>query len=181
MKYKKILFLDVDGVINTQKYHFSKFDEECLERIKRIIETTGCKIVISSSWREGNLEKTKKRFPEWMHEHIIDETIRGYHETRKGSSLPIVRGNEIKHWVDRNLKYPWHANPEMDEMYREYNEDGSFKKMKSNNLNTHYTYVIIDDDSDMLLEQMEQFIQTDSYKGINDSDVEKAILILNKL
>lgn len=41
-------------------------------------------------------------------------------------------------------------------------------------------YVILDDDSDMLLEQKDHFIQTDSYLGINEDDVEQAIKILNK-
>ncbi len=41
-------------------------------------------------------------------------------------------------------------------------------------------YVILDDDSDMLLWQKDNFVQTDTYKGINEQDVQKAISILNK-
>lgn len=40
-------------------------------------------------------------------------------------------------------------------------------------------YVILDDDSDMLLEQKDHFIRTDPYLGINEDDVEQAIKILN--
>jgi hypothetical protein len=182
MKHNKIIFLDVDGVINTVKHHFSKFDEECLERIRRIITETGAKVVVSSSWREGDLERTKKHFPPWLQEHIIGETIRGYKETIKGSSLPIERGNEIEHWIDRNLVYPWHANPEMDAQYRVNNPDGSFKIMNSNKLNVDFTYVILDDDDqNMLYEQRHNFVCTDSYKGISDEHTEEAIRILNKI
>lgn len=56
----KIIFLDVDGVINTNRNHFTKLDEIALEYLKIIIESTGAKIVISSSWRTGSLEETKK-------------------------------------------------------------------------------------------------------------------------
>lgn len=38
-------------------------------------------------------------------------------------------------------------------------------------------YVILDDDTDMLDEQKEHFVNTDTYKGINDDDVNKAIKI----
>ena len=49
----KVIFLDVDGVLNSSQDHFSiglKTDIH-LERLKRIIDATGAKIVLSSSWR----------------------------------------------------------------------------------------------------------------------------------
>ncbi len=45
----KVLFLDVDGVLNTsgsRGLHYS-----LLSRLKSIIEQTDCKIIISSNWR----------------------------------------------------------------------------------------------------------------------------------
>lgn len=36
-------------------------------------------------------------------------------------------------------------------------------------------YVILDDDSDMFLEQKDHFIRTDPYLGINEDDVEKQL------
>ena len=41
-------------------------------------------------------------------------------------------------------------------------------------------YVIIDDDSDMLLYQKDYFVKTDYNIGIQQCDVDKAINILNK-
>ena len=42
------------------------------------------------------------------------------------------------------------------------------------------SYVIIDDDDDMLDKQLNHFVQTNAYKrGLSDEDVEKAIKILN--
>lgn len=59
----KVLFLDVDGVLNTRKTVVSAakratqkipewpLDKPCLEQLERIIRETGCKVVISSAWR----------------------------------------------------------------------------------------------------------------------------------
>ena len=43
-----------------------------------------------------------------------------------------------------------------------------------------FNYVILDDNNDMLDEQDDFFIETDWELGINESDVEKAIKILNR-
>lgn len=61
---KKFLFLDIDGVLNHEdwwnsligtkdraEYPYDSFDPKCVERINEIINKTGAKIVISSSWR----------------------------------------------------------------------------------------------------------------------------------
>lgn len=58
----KVLFLDIDGVVclhdREKGINFSdggaddRFDAECCKRLKRIIDATGCKIVLSSAWRE---------------------------------------------------------------------------------------------------------------------------------
>jgi len=56
----KTLFLDVDGVLNTSNLLSSFFisdkrsDPVCLDRlamVKRIVDSTGCVVVLSSSWR----------------------------------------------------------------------------------------------------------------------------------
>ena len=53
----KILFLDVDGVLNHDKSpgwetHGSFcLDDKCIENLKHIIEATGVQVVLSSTWR----------------------------------------------------------------------------------------------------------------------------------
>ena len=61
----KIIFLDIDGVLNHDQWYVSKeyqtlyqnedneldIDPKCAERINKICEQTGAKIVISSDWR----------------------------------------------------------------------------------------------------------------------------------
>ena len=180
----KIIFLDVDGVINTTKYHFTKFDEVCLENLQYIIDNTKAKIVISSSWRDEDFTRMKNNFlehgfTESLWNEIIDITVRGYRYVVKGSNLPIVRGNEIKQWIDTKLIYPWHSNPELNKQYQTLNEDGSFKIMNSNKLNVDFSYVILDDDTDMLYDQKDNFIHTECINGLTKELADKAIKILN--
>lgn len=52
----KVLFLDIDGVLNSAKVLEEKgrhdaIDHDMVEQINRVTTTTGCSIVISSSWR----------------------------------------------------------------------------------------------------------------------------------
>ena len=66
----KILFLDVDGVLNNNRTRTVTFDGWCfvdnylVRRLKQIINATGAKIVLSSTWRDGwNREDESKNEP----------------------------------------------------------------------------------------------------------------------
>jgi hypothetical protein len=51
----KIIFLDIDGVLNDHKYNkkaqSSTLKKSCVKQLNRIIAKTGAKIVLSSAWR----------------------------------------------------------------------------------------------------------------------------------
>jgi hypothetical protein len=56
----KILFLDIDGVLNSEKFYKNRvrvdgvrneIDQCALKLLERILEKTGCLIVLSSTWR----------------------------------------------------------------------------------------------------------------------------------
>lgn len=59
----KVIFLDIDGVLNYTKWYTNErnpgnlhgqegdLDPLCVDRIIRICEETGAKVVISSDWR----------------------------------------------------------------------------------------------------------------------------------
>ena len=59
----KVIFLDIDGVLNYTKWYTDErnpgnlhgqegdLDPLCVDRIIRICEETGAKVVISSDWR----------------------------------------------------------------------------------------------------------------------------------
>jgi len=52
--FDRVLFLDVDGVLNTiesRSYDIARFAPSKVKNLVRILEETGCKIVISSAWR----------------------------------------------------------------------------------------------------------------------------------
>eukprot|EP00484_Ammonia_sp_Unknown_P004118 CAMPEP_0197073732 /NCGR_PEP_ID=MMETSP1384-20130603/210754_1 /TAXON_ID=29189 /ORGANISM="Ammonia sp." /LENGTH=220 /DNA_ID=CAMNT_0042512571 /DNA_START=256 /DNA_END=918 /DNA_ORIENTATION=+ len=47
----KILFLDVDGVLNGENYGYGGVDDSLLYLLKTILDETHCKIVLSTTWR----------------------------------------------------------------------------------------------------------------------------------
>ncbi|MBB4043837.1 HAD domain-containing protein [Bacteroides reticulotermitis] len=155
----KVIFLDFDGVITTLKSKWHIDLEKCAI-VKDICDATGAKIVISSSWRRYSLEQTIKAItdeerafsnpPFPIPEYVIDVTSRMY---------GFKHGEKEKHCrLQRG-----------NEIERWLSEHSDV---------THY--VILNDKSDMLLCQKENFIQTDACAGINESDKGKAIEILNK-
>ena len=95
----KYLFLDIDGVLNSVSWYreeWSKnhaypqgdFDPKCVELVNRIVEETGCKVVVSSSWRtESNLQSIFDKVGLEFKIHSI--TPFGSH-----------RGCEIQEWLD---------------------------------------------------------------------------------
>lgn len=155
----KIIFLDFDGVITTPKSK-CKLDPEKMALVGRILDATDAKIVISSSWRRYSLEETIK--------HITD------------ASNFFVGGNPFP--------YPEAVVGVTERMYSFCypNNDRHFGLLRGceieHYLNQHSdidSYVIIDDDQDMLLCQAENFVHTDGEIGLTEDDVERAIKILN--
>ena len=54
----KVIFLDFDGVITIPPKWYLKADK--IKLIKRIVDETAAKIVVSSSWRMQTVEETRK-------------------------------------------------------------------------------------------------------------------------
>ncbi len=144
----KVIFLDFDGVITIPPKWYLKADK--IKWVKKIVDETGAKIVVSSSWRMDSVEETidkmigrPKRCPRnkmlyWLIDNLYDVT-----HTYKG-----LRGQEIKDWL--------------------------------NERNDIENYVIIDDDGDFLDEQLYHFVQTNYEDGITETEAIRAIKVLNK-
>ena len=165
----KIIFLDIDGVLNSDEsmrrkkrsgygfdIHNTTQSYDCpsqpmIENLNHIVENTGAYIVISSSWR---------------HYHKIDEIKQLFEKLEiKGKIVdytPVVklstyRGLEIQNWIDN---------------YNEAKAKGNFllKPIKS--------FVILDDNNDML-NLKDRLVLTDYKIGLTKTNAEEAIKILN--
>jgi hypothetical protein len=156
----KIIFLDIDGVLNSTKYMISlkgnfncvdkiyQLDPEAIAKLNRLTDTTGAFIVVSSTWRMG-----------FIHNRA---GLRGLFAKAKitGKVLDItpvnnqIRGAQIAEWIDTYNRY--HIN------------------------NPVTDFVILDDDSDMG-KLKKHLIQTSHSDGLQDHHVDLAIAALNKV
>lgn len=164
----KILFLDIDGVLNTERQHDHcveagaayvdnfgyAFDPVAVANLKKIVDETGADIVISSSWKFWGLSTMQKLWARRdLSGQVIDITPNTVSDELLLSvdlsfmELPAGKGSEIKEWLSDN-----------------------------GNQVTHYA--ILDDVPDMLPEQQSHFVQTDPRVGITEDDADKVISIL---
>lgn len=97
----KVIFLDVDGVLN-YKNSKSKVDDEKVKLIKQIVDETNAKIVLSSDWRYY-LNTDDEDIA------LLIRTLSKY-GIKIMSSTPITkhgyRGAEIYQWINE-----WHGEP----------------------------------------------------------------------
>lgn len=169
---EKIIFLDIDGVLINRKileqknesmladkYH--DFDKDSLKYLENIVEITDAYIVISSTWRKRDINWMRNIFKTRgfkFYNKIIGETCRGYHfKTNEYSTITFYRGNEIDAWIRLFI--------EKD------NEDNYISNVK-------YHYVIIDDDTDMLYWQRNNFIKINGENGLTEENARDAVKIL---
>ena len=137
MKYEKVLFLDIDGVLNSGRtaYAFGKyphgcdpeqrgyFDHVAIQLIKNLIAETGTNIVLSSSWRKI---------------HDLDDIswLLGFPVVDKTPTSDYGhRGNEIHAWMIA------HGTPTK--------------------------WAIVDDDKDMRDDQLQNFVRTTYKNGLS--------------
>ena len=50
---KKVIFLDVDGVLNSSRtlHEDISLEDDLISNLKELVDKTGAKIILSSSWR----------------------------------------------------------------------------------------------------------------------------------
>lgn len=145
----KVIFLDFDGVITIPPHWHLNANK--IKLIKKLVEETDAKIVVSSSWRHGlkrNFEyelenridgdSFKSDMINWLNNNVYDIT--------PNIGLGNGRGGEIQKWIN--------DHPDVE------------------------NYVIIDDDGDMWDSQLFHFIQTDYQSGFTEREYELAYRIL---
>lgn len=146
----KVVFLDVDGVLNSDDWAWDLFNkygvqvyrenilyEPALLQLRRIINETDAKIVISSSWRK--IPSAYNDLKMWLNKYgmaIYDKT----------PYVGKTRGHDISAWLKK------HSG--IDE------------------------YVILDDDSDMD-DQFDHFVMTNYFVGLTKENADECIKRLN--
>lgn len=170
MKGIKLLFTDIDGVLNTTDYsvannkfaiemhspllahdkHGDLFDPRAIRWLEWIIYQTRADIVISSTWRNRGTNKLRDMW--------YDRNLPGYIVDITPKFHGKLRGEEIKAYL----------------------EDSKHRNLFQHEFKVE-SYCIIDDDTDMLPEQMDNFVHCDDNFGITRKEADKAIAILNKL
>ena len=150
-----IVFLDFDGVLNTEQYQARLtvddkptkdtwgplFDPRAVESLRQILDETNAQIVISSSWRYAHSLDSLRMM--WEVRGLPGE-IR---DTLACGATYISRGEEIDCWLESN---------------------------------GHPDYVIIDDLDDFYPTQHDHYVETNPIAGITEADAQKAIEILQK-
>lgn len=146
----KIIFLDVEGVLNNMTWAKRMRDEgvrvfaedmledRAIKLLKQIIDATGADVVITSTWRT-HVAAMK---------HLLDQLA--YYGIRPIAKTPRrggLRGDEITAWMQE-------CNEPFDE------------------------YVILDDESDMTV-HMDHLVKTSFEHGLQPEHVKRAIEILN--
>jgi hypothetical protein len=170
---KKIVFLDIDGVLNSERSfvggayrereyekHFKDgtiddpywlkitrctIDPIACDLVNRVLRECDAYIVMSSTHRQHFPEDENKL--KNLQDYLTGLGVDGHRLIGWTPRLHTPRGIEIKYWLDKN--------PGWDR------------------------FVIVDDDSDMLPEQMEYFVRTDNALGVTIDTYRKMRQILN--
>lgn len=161
-RMKKIIFLDIDGVLNPKWWERKKpsdkygvpFDSKTVACLEKIIAEAGANIVISSSWKNMGLPVLQAMWRErGLPGKIIGITpdylsISLLYSNLNNDEVLCERGCEIEGWLTLHN----------DEVSR---------------------FVIVDDMDDILPEQQHRFVQTDPDLGLTEAEAKQIIFMLN--
>jgi len=153
----KLIFLDVDGVLNHSKSpgwvgaeDNHVLDKDCVDQINRVILQTGAKVVLSSSWRVDRDAK------EVVEHALVDGCVIG----RTAVVLTVhSRREEILHWIGNiwPCTFNWNDAEVIEQL------------------------AVIDDDDDADLHDNVSFFQTDfENMGLTKEIADGIIQHLNK-
>jgi hypothetical protein len=184
----KVIFLDIDGVLNHEKwykkrqhfkggldqkewsdcYPFYEFDPESIDRLNKIIDQTGAVVVVSSTWRHSRRVEDLQEILEKVGftGKVIDTTPSiNARIGPESAGYTVPRGCEIDWWLKTKKfqRINWSKERQLEHI-----EASEVKN-----------YIILDDDSDMLYGQREHFVKTNWKDGLTDERMNRSIEILN--
>ncbi len=180
----KIIFLDVDGVLNNAKSDISELfiiENDLLELLKMIMKETGAFIVLSSTWRiySGTRNKFERISGLNYNEYWISCT----------PNFGTNRVDEILWWLKENTDFEGPNNAEFNALNIDLSKTPNnlpVDLIKLQNKLEKVTFVAIDD-MDFSKEGTNyshienNFVHIDKKVGITLEDAQKAIDILNKI
>jgi len=112
----RVLFLDIDGVLNTDR-NFQKqgkqsqpFDPEAIAALNRVLRETDAKIVVSSAWRIKPEGWTEAAQLEWLKELLASEGVKG----EVVGFTPWLIIGEKEEFAPGHFMYP--SSPRRDEI-----------------------------------------------------------------
>jgi hypothetical protein len=110
----KVIFLDIDGVLNSERFLKNNQDETIDRKnvsiLKNVIDKTGSVIVMSSAWRlwfDDNM-MPKERYSQYLYDILCEFDIKLFGKTPDFSTEEIrikktfsyVKAKEIIAWLD---------------------------------------------------------------------------------
>ena len=166
----KAIFLDIDGVLNTERYIVEAiegdmpirdkyghiFDYKCIDVLRYIIKESDAKIIISSTWRYAGIREMQNM---WKDRRLPGEV---YDLTYSRDSSKISEQKKV-----------------YEEIYGDHFENRTRGKEIDIYLRTHPEidkYVILDDDCDMLDNQ--NFVKIEAYNGLEEKNIEDILKFL---
>lgn len=174
--YNKIIFLDIDGVLNSD--HWSKtfinrirsgtvengennqIDPNAVKLLYNLCKQENIGLVISSSWRGLTVDDTKNDFDHYTHLSNLNEFIIGITPRSKDR----FRGNEIQSWLEH---------------YKD-NDYVSAGLYIPGTLSDPFSFCILDDDTDMLDSQGMNFINVSNITGITENTIGQVHNLLSR-
>lgn len=169
MNYDKVIFLDFDGVLNSDQteveassiHPYLYLDPQLVKRVQQICDQTGAVIVLSTSWRTR------------IHSSWAQESYLSLDELREAllsagltaEVIDVTPDLAREDYIGRTDLTIWRCPPRHREIvaWVEKNKPTSF--------------VVLDDDINAKIEN--HFVHTCYKKGITIEDVQKAVNILN--
>lgn len=167
----KVLFLDFDGVLNSETYQMillnkglkwtdqfgPVFDPEAVKNLGRIVEAIpGLRIMVTSSWKIGHDNSWLRSL--WKKRDMPGSAVvlpdyvpimANMDITEDNIAILAGKGYEIQHWLDMNAT-------------------------------ENCRYVIVDDMDNFLPEQIPYLVQTNPWVGLTEENACKVIKLLTE-
>lgn len=157
----KVIFLDVDGVLNYEGYSerltaagYPFADRALVEKLGHIAGATGAKVILSSTWRQGFYD-------------IAD----GRYDTDEAKDYARLAAELASCGIEIAGATPMCGSVTRGEEIAEFFNRWQGEKIES--------FVILDD-MPVMYPYVRRFVHTDYTRGLTDEDVAQAIAVLNR-